>query len=113
MNRTRLIDYLNHRSSVPFGYLISMRLPSWITDPAKFRRVNGWLTVFWIVMIPVSILTGWVTLIEYVSALSIYALVTGHLSTWQAARVEERQENDQTEEIVRKIMKYLKESDQV
>ena len=29
-------------------------------DPVFMRRVNGWLTIFWIVMIPVSIATGWI-----------------------------------------------------
>jgi hypothetical protein len=27
-------------------------------DPVFMRRVNGWLTFFWIVMIPISIATG-------------------------------------------------------
>lgn len=27
-------------------------------DPVFMRRVNGWFTVLWIVMIPVSIATG-------------------------------------------------------
>lgn len=64
-------------------------------------------------MIPVSVVAGWVSLVEYVSALSIYALVTGHLSTWQAARVEVRQEEDQTEQIAREIQKYLEDSNKV
>lgn len=64
-------------------------------------------------MIPISVVTGWVSSVEYVSALSIYALVTGHLSTWQSARVEEKQNEDHTEQIVKEIRKYLKESDQV
>lgn len=55
------------------------------------RRVNGWLTVFWIVMIPVSILTGWISSVTYVAALSLWALVSGHWSAWQAARVEVEQ----------------------
>jgi len=61
-------------------------------DPVFMRRVNGWLTVFWIAMIPVSIFMGWVTSIAYVSALSLWALVSGHWSAWQAARVEVAQE---------------------
>ena len=56
------------------------------------RRVNGWLTIFWIVMIPLSIMAGWVTSVAYVSALSLWALVSGHWSAWQAARVEVAQE---------------------
>lgn len=30
-------------------------------DPVFMRRVNGWLTLFWILMIPVSIATGWIS----------------------------------------------------
>jgi hypothetical protein len=56
------------------------------------RRVNGWLTILWIVMIPVSLMTGWVKSVVYVSALSLWALVSGHWSAWQAARVEVNQE---------------------
>jgi hypothetical protein len=63
-------------------------------DPAFMRRVNGWLTIFWLFMIPVSIITGWISSVVYVSALSLWALVSGHWSAWQAARVEVRQEED-------------------
>src|SRR3954447_26747067 len=58
-------------------------------DPVFMRRVNGWLTMFWVAMIPVSLATGWVKSVTYVSALSLWALVAGHWSAWQAARVEE------------------------
>ncbi len=61
-------------------------------DPVFMRRVNGWLTIVWILMIPVSLATGWVTSVTYVSALSLWALVSGHWSAWQAARVEVNQE---------------------
>jgi hypothetical protein len=61
-------------------------------DPVFMRRINGWLTIFWIIMIPVSIATGWVESVKYVSALSLWALVSGHWSAWQAARVEVKQE---------------------
>jgi hypothetical protein len=67
-------------------------------DPVFMRRVNGWLTVFWIVMIPVSILTGWVSSVQYVSALSLWALVSGHWSAWQAARVEVEQQREYEEQ---------------
>ena len=43
-------------------------------------------------MIPVSIVTGWVSSVQYVSALSLWALVSGHWSAWQAARVEVEQQ---------------------
>ena len=66
-------------------------------DPVFMRRVNGWFTLFWIAMIPVSIATGWIRSITYVSALSIWALVSGHWSTWQAARVEVTQQQEADE----------------
>ena len=63
-------------------------------DPVFMRRVNGWLTVFWLVMIPVSLITGWISSVTYVAALSLWALVSGHWSAWQAARVEVRQDEE-------------------
>ena len=60
-------------------------------DPVFMRRVNGWLTIFWIVMIPVSVAFGLLSSVTYVSALSLWALVSGHWSAWQAARVEVEQ----------------------
>lgn len=64
-------------------------------DPVFMRRVNGWFTIFWVIMIPVSIATHWISSVTYVAALSIWALVSGHWSAWQAARVEVKQENEQ------------------
>jgi hypothetical protein len=63
-------------------------------DPVFMRRVNGWLAIFWIVMIPISMWQGWLNSVVYVSALSLWALVSGHWSAWQAARVEVRQHEE-------------------
>jgi hypothetical protein len=80
-------------------------------DPAFMRRVNGWLTVFWIVMIPVSMVTGWISSVTYIAALSLWALVSGHWSAWQAARVEVRQDEDakraETEPVEQRIVEKL------
>jgi|SRR5947209_9191359 len=80
-------------------------------DPVFMRRVNGWLTVFWIVMIPVSVATGWVHSVVYVSALSLWALVSGHWAAWQAARVEVEQQREAAKrahgEIAEKIVDRL------
>ena len=64
-------------------------------DPVFMRRVNGWLAIFWVVMIPVSIATGWINKVTYVAALSLWTLVSGHWSAWQAARVEVNQAEEQ------------------
>jgi len=81
-------------------------------DPVFMRRVNGWLTIFWIVMIPISYAFGWLNKVVYVSALSLWALVASHWSSWQAARVEvaqqeeiQRQKEEPVEEkVVEKIV---------
>src|SRR3954465_9218135 len=81
-------------------------------DPVFMRRVNGWFTIFWIAMIPISIVTGWINSVTYVAALSIWALVSGHWSTWQAARGEvaqqreaaERESNPLEDRVVEKIV---------
>jgi hypothetical protein len=63
-------------------------------DPVFMRRVNGWLAIAWLLMIPVSIEAHWLDKVQYVSALSIWALVSGHWSAWQAARVEVNQQKE-------------------
>ena len=63
------------------------------------RRVNGWLTIFWLAMIPVSILTHWISSVTYVAALSLWALVSGHWSAWQAARVEVNQQQEEAKRV--------------
>lgn len=83
-------------------------------DPVFMRKLNGYLTVFWIIMIPISIATGWISSVAYVSALSLWALVSGHLSAWQAARVEvvqakeaqEREENPPEQKVVKELVKH-------
>lgn len=63
-------------------------------DPVFMRRVNGWFTIFWIAMIPISFAMGWLSSVVYVSALSLWALVSGHWAAWQAARVEVAQQDE-------------------
>jgi hypothetical protein len=75
------------------GYVKSLRA-SIQGDPLFMQRVNGWLTIFWIAMIPISIATGWINSITYVASLSLWALVSGHWSAWQAARVEVLQKKE-------------------
>ncbi len=63
-------------------------------DPVFMRRVNGWFTIAWVVMIPISYEMHWLSSVTYVSALSLWALVSGHWSAWQAARVEVNQKRE-------------------
>jgi hypothetical protein len=85
-------------------------------DPVFMRRVNGWLTLLWVAMIPVSYAAGWLNSVVYVSALSLWALVSGHWAAWQAARVEvaqqeqlDREQNEPVEERV--VDRLVEETD--
>ena len=76
-------------------------------DPKFMRAVNGWLTMFWIVMIPVSLVTGWISSVTYVAALSLWALVSGHWSAWQAARVEVKQDEVDQSPVEERVVESL------
>lgn len=52
------------------------------------RRLHMALTIVWLVVIPVAIVTGWVYSIVFVSAISLYANVASHFAAWQGARAE-------------------------
>ena len=69
-----------------------------LEDPVALRKFNGWASIFWLVAaIPICIfLANSVTLLVFIS---VYAVVTGHLSSWQAARIEAKDlEKEQAEE---------------
>jgi hypothetical protein len=48
------------------------------------RRANFSLAIVWAVMIPVSLLTGWIYSIPFIAAASIYANFITHVSAWRA-----------------------------
>ena len=60
-------------------------------DPKTMRALHGWLTVVWFVAaIPICIYLY--DSVPFLVFISVYAVVTGHWSSWQAARVEEKQD---------------------
>jgi hypothetical protein len=74
-------------------------------EPTRMRQLQGWLTILWVVMIPVSLATGWVKSVTFVSALSLWALVASHGAWWAAASVEATQaEEDIAADVVEKIV---------
>lgn len=63
-----------------------------VTDnPVVMKRINGWATVIWFTAaIPICIFLS--TSVPFLVFISVYAVVTGHWSTWAAARVEVTQQ---------------------
>jgi hypothetical protein len=65
-----------------------MRVLAWISDPSVLRALNGWLTIFFVVLIAPAFIFDWVADVRFVSILSLWALVASHWAGWQASRVE-------------------------
>ena len=66
---------------------------SFQNDPVFMRKLNGWLAIIWLAAsIPICIFLA--SSVPFLVFVSVYAVVTGHWSTWQASRVEVRQEED-------------------
>jgi hypothetical protein len=73
-------------------------------EPVYMRRAQGWLTLLWVAMIPLSLLTGWVRSVTFVSALSLWALVASH-GAWAASSLECRQaEENLAVDVVEKMV---------
>lgn len=86
-----------------------MKIWKAVQDPKFMRTFNGYATIFWVIMIPISIVTGWISSVVYVAALSIWALVSGHLSAWTAGRVEVKQHDDADVQDVLDILKEMRD----
>lgn len=87
----------------------SLNLLSSMNSPAGTQRIHLFFTWFWVVMIPISVITGWIHSVTYVSALSLWALVSSHWSAWQAARTEVRQELQEQRDTAQEVTDRLVE----
>ncbi len=63
-----------------------------LENPGLSRTFNGWAAVFFAILIIPSMAFGWLEIVAFVSVLSIWALVAAHWSTWQAAKVEQKED---------------------
>lgn len=82
-----------------------------LLSESKFlQKFHGWATVVWFVLsLPLALAFG--DIIVFVTFLSLYAIVTGHWSSWQAARVENlqivEQKRHEEEDIPKGVAEHL------
>lgn len=69
-----------------------MRVFALFGRPNFLKGFHGWATVVWGVLIPITILTGLKGSIIWIALMSVWANFVGHFGSWQAARVEVKQE---------------------
>jgi hypothetical protein len=55
-----------------------------LLDRCSWRVVNLVLTCVWAAMVPVTVITGWVYSLVFISLASIYANFASHLAAWRA-----------------------------
>jgi ABC-type transport system involved in Fe-S cluster assembly fused permease/ATPase subunit len=46
--------------------------------------LNLVLAIAWVAVVPVSIMTGWIYSVAFISAVSIYANFVSHIAGWRA-----------------------------
>jgi hypothetical protein len=62
-------------------------------DPVVMRKLHGWLTIIWFVL-AFPIMYFLAESVAFLVFVSVYAVVTGHWSSWQASRVEVKQDEE-------------------
>ena len=60
---------------------------------------SAWASAAWGLLIPITVFTGLKGSIIWIALMSVWANFVGHFSSWQAARVEVKQD-EQVEEAV-------------
>lgn len=79
------------------------RFSSIFGRPAFLRGFHGWMTLGWGLLIPITVLTSLRASIVWIALMSVWANFVGHFSSWQAARVEVKQDEaiEETSEVAR------------
>lgn len=98
-----------------------MSIKNKLASPPFLRALNGWLTVFWLCNFPPILAIYFSTSSEkfqsvcllYLALVSIWANVAGHMSAWQAARIECQQAEDADVQQVLDEVKHLEKAEGV
>ncbi len=64
-----------------------------LNDPKVMGKFHGWATVFWLAAAPPSMIFLKDS-VPYLVGLSVYAVVTGHWSSWQATSAQIEVQDD-------------------
>jgi hypothetical protein len=69
------------------------KISNGLANSALLRSFHGYMTVLWGLLIPVTVFTGLKGSIVWIALMSVWANFVGHFSSWQAARVEVKQDD--------------------
>jgi hypothetical protein len=74
-------------------------VPVW-RSARMWRWLNLALAIGWLIVVPVSLLTGWIYSVAFISAVSIYANFVTHIAGWRADEPVETEEPADTRSAV-------------
>ena len=77
------------------------KLALWLAKPGVQAKFNGWMTIIWLVMLPITLMfTKSFSTVLWVAFISAWALFATHLGAWIAALVNVKAEriDDRTEQ---------------
>lgn len=60
-------------------------------EPAFLTKFHGWAAIVWFIA-AFPIMIWWSESVQFIVFISVYAVVGAHWSSWQASRVEEKQD---------------------
>jgi hypothetical protein len=88
------------------------RFSSVFGRPAFLRGFHGWMTLGWGLLIPITVFSSLKSSIVWIALMSVWANFVGHFSSWQAARVEVKQDDaiDETSDVAHGTQRVLAES---
>ena len=67
---------------------IHTTISNWLANPKVLEVFHGWMTIMWLLLIPITLLTGLKGSLLWIALMSVYANFIGHFSSWQGARAE-------------------------
>jgi hypothetical protein len=79
-----------------------------VSSPGFQEKFNGWSTIFFIVLFITAGPLGWLNSVVFVSYLSVYALITGSLSSWISSMVA-RKQDESVDGLTEDDRKWIKE----
>ncbi len=71
-----------------------MKILALFGRPQFLRAFHGWCTLLWLPVTWLAYALGWLESVTFVSVMSMVALFLGSFSSWQAARVEVKQDEE-------------------
>ena len=88
------------------------RFSSVFGRPAFLRGFHGWMTLGWGLLIPITVFSSLKSSIVWIALMSVWANFVGHFSSWQAARVEVKQDEaiEETTEVAQEAQHAMADS---